>query len=93
MTAAASIIATAAAIIWLASPAYVAGLWCRLKLDQREEARRRVEQGRQVDAEWLAVLAATEPSMSAHPAAGRIRDLIAANEAARIDEQWEAMNR
>ena len=62
MTAAAQIIATAAAIIWLASPAYVAGLYCRLRLDQRAEARVRAEQGRQVSAEWLAVLAATEPT-------------------------------
>lgn len=47
-----------------------------------------------------AVLAATEPnpmldhpSLHAHPAAGRIRDRIAANAAARIDAEWEAMNR
>lgn len=30
--------------------------------------------------------------LSAHPSVARIRDQIAANEAARIDAEWEAMN-
>lgn len=62
MSPAVQILFTAAAIIWLASPAYVAGLHFRLKLDRRDQARRRAEQGREVNAEWLAILAATEPT-------------------------------
>lgn len=50
--------------------------------------------------EWLADLAPERPALpqrrpsdlSAHPSAARIRDRIAANEAARIDDEWKAMN-
>lgn len=33
------------------------------------------------------------PEFGAHPSVGRIVDRIVANEAARIAEEWEAMNR
>lgn len=92
MTAAAAILLTTAGCMFLA-PAVVAAIaWFADRAADREEAKRREIQGREVSAEWLAILAATEPSLSAHPSAGRIRDLIAANEAARIDDEWKAMN-
>jgi hypothetical protein len=60
MSAAAQVLIAAALCIWLGIPAHILGAACRLKLDQRQEARRRAEQGREVTPEWLALLAATE---------------------------------
>lgn len=92
MNAAAAVLLAAAAIIWLATPAFLVVTSCREARARRAEKARRGQGSREVSSEWLAVLAATEPSITAHPAATRIRDLIAANEAARIDDEWKAMN-
>lgn len=60
MNAATAILWTAAAFIFACAPAYLLALAIRERRDQREDARRREAEDRAADAEWLAVLAATE---------------------------------
>lgn len=62
MPAAAAVLITAAVIIWGAGPAWAFCLAVSARMDARAEKRRRVEQGREVSPEWLAILAATEPT-------------------------------
>ncbi len=100
MTAAAQVMFAAAFSIWLGVPAYLAGRMIRLHMDDRAEAKRRREQNRETTPEWLALLAAVDdpnpmlahPSLHMNPSVARIRDRIAANQAASIDAEWEAMN-
>ena len=73
MTAAAIVLATAAALIWLAPVAGLAALHVRERRIQRQEAARRVEEGRAVDREWLAVLAATDTPIFAEVWAESLR--------------------
>lgn len=94
---------TAAVLIFAYTPVYLLVVGIRERRRDREDARRRTDQGRDVTPEWVALLAAVEPErpalpqwrpsdLSAHPSAARIRDQIAANKAARIDDEWKAMN-
>lgn len=63
MTAASAILWTAAAFMFGYGPAYYLALHVRERREDRADARRREEQDRQVDREWLALLAATETSV------------------------------
>lgn len=60
MMTAAAVCLIAASVIWAAGPIAALSLWISASFDRRAEDKRRAEQGRTVDAEWLAVLAATE---------------------------------
>lgn len=60
MTAASAILWTAAAFMFGYGPAYYLALHVRERREDRADARRREEQDRAVDREWLALLAATE---------------------------------
>lgn len=60
--AAAWVLAIAAAVIWLAPAVVVLVVAVRDHLADIADARRRAEQDREVTDEWLAVLAATEPT-------------------------------
>lgn len=93
------------AACWLV-PFALLGLWVFADwfLDRRYVAEQE-HSSTDTTPEWLALLAAVEPepaeqfarerqaSLNAHPSAKRVLDRIAANEAARLDAEWEAMNR
>ena len=73
MTAAAIVLATAVALIWLAPVAGLVALRVRERRIQRQEAARRAEQGRVADRQWLAVLAATDTPIFAEVWADTLR--------------------
>lgn len=62
MNAAAAVLLAAAAIIWLATPVFLVATSCREARARRAEKARREQESRETTPEWLAVLAATEPS-------------------------------
>lgn len=93
MTTAAIVLWVAAALMFGWAPLVLVVAWVTERLDARDEAKRRAEQQRVADAQWLALLAVTGPSLAAHPTAERIRARIAANEASRIDDAWGAVSR
>ena len=62
MNPAATILLTAAAVIWLAPLAVVAGCYVRDRLEDRAEQKLRAEEIRfETTPEWRAVMAAVEP--------------------------------
>ena len=67
MTAAATVLFVAAFLIFAWPLLFLAVLDLRDRLHDRSDARRREQQGREVSAEWLAVLAAVEPEVPALP--------------------------
>jgi hypothetical protein len=60
MNAATAVLWTAAAVMFGFGPAFCIALAVSERRDRRADERSRAEQGRQVDAEWLALLAETE---------------------------------
>ena len=73
MTAAATVLFTAAAVIWLAPVAALVALRVRERREARAEAARRAEEGRVADREWLALLAATDAPIFAEVWADSLR--------------------
>lgn len=78
----------AVGIVYSAAALILAGIWW---LDRRHDKAWKAERP-----EWnrppLPQRVRVDTAFAAHPSAVRIADLIAANEAARIDAEWEAMN-
>ena len=62
MTTAAIILWVAAALMFGWAPLVLVVAWVTERLDARDESKRRAQQDREVTPEWLAVLAATEPT-------------------------------
>jgi hypothetical protein len=60
MTAAAWVFAVAAAVMFGFGPAFCLALWLAERRDLREDEQLRAVEDRRVDAEWFALLAATE---------------------------------
>lgn len=58
---------TAAVLIFAYAPVYLLVVGIRERRRDREDARRRTEQDRDVTPEWLALLAAVEPERPALP--------------------------
>lgn len=56
------VLAAVGATVLAGTAAVVGFLLVSVHLDKRAATKRRAEQGRVVDAEWLALLAATEPT-------------------------------
>jgi hypothetical protein len=78
MTAAAWVCATAAAVMFGYGPAFCAALWLAERRDRTEK---------QPEPE-LPNPMLTHPSLQSHQTVARTYDLIAANEAARLDDEW-----
>lgn len=81
MTAPAIVLTAAAVFMFGFGPAYFLALAVREHLDRREADRRREQQGRKADAEWLAVLAATDTPIFAEVWAESLRHDL---------EEWSA---